>query len=323
MTTKEKLASLLEAADGKFISGNAIADSLGITRAAIWKSIRLLEEDGYTIEAVRNRGYRLARSNDAISRECVEKYLGEDADKFSLEVTGSITSTNTVMKDRAQELPNWHAIIAQSQSEGRGRSGRSFYSPADTGLYISVIQRPVIPAWQATKITTAAAVAACRAIEECTDKTPTIKWVNDVFVEKKKVCGILTEASFSMETGELEWVVMGIGFNVYEPEGGFPSEIADIAGAIASERTGDLRSRIAASFLVNFRKLCGDLAASDFYEEYRRRSFLIGKQINVIKADGPVRAIAVGIDDECRLEVRYPDGTEELLSSGEVSIRSI
>lgn len=323
MTTKEKLASLLEKSDGDFISGKVIADSLGITRSAIWKNIRLLEDEGYTIEAVRNRGYRLTGTNDAISRECVEKYLGDDRKYFSLEVDGCITSTNTVMKDRAADLPDWHAIIAQSQSEGRGRSGRSFYSPADTGLYISVIQRPVIPAWQATKITTAAAVAACLAIEECTDSIPQIKWVNDVYVGKRKVCGILTEASFSMETGELEWVVMGIGFNVYEPEGGFPEEIADIGGAIVSERTRDLRSRIAASFLKNFRGLCANLSASDFYDEYRKRSFLIGKEINVMKAEGPVRAVAFGIDDECRLQVRYPDGTTESLSSGEVSVRSI
>jgi len=323
MATKERLASLLEREDGKFISGEAIAEILGITRAAVWKNIRLLQEDGYLIEAVKNRGYRLTGANDVLSPGSVTKYLGGAAEEFSLEVTGSVTSTNTVMKERADSLPDWHVLIAQSQSEGRGRSGRSFYSPAETGLYISIIQRPDIPAWQATKITTAAAVAACRAIEECTGESAGIKWVNDVYVRNRKVCGILTEASFSMETGELEWVIMGIGFNVYEPQGGFPEDIAHIAGAISTERIKDLRSRMAASFMKHFRDLCRDLNASDFYSEYRKRSFIIGRQITVFKAEGPVNAEAVGIDDECRLEVVYGDGTRETLSSGEVSIRTV
>ena len=323
MATKERLASLLEREDGKFISGEAIAESLGITRAAVWKNIRLLQDDGYIIEAVKNRGYRLTGANDVLSPGSVAKYLGEAADEFSLEVAGRVTSTNTVMKERADSLPDWTVIIAQSQSEGRGRSGRSFYSPAETGLYISIIQRPDIPAWQATKITTASAVAACRAIEECTDESAGIKWVNDVYVRNRKVCGILTEASFGMETGELEWVIMGIGFNVYEPEGGFPEDIARIAGSISHEKIKDLRSRIAASFLKHFRELCRDLNAADFYSEYRKRSFIIGKQIYVLKPQGPVSAEAVGIDDECRLLVRYGDGTRETLSSGEVSIRAV
>ena len=323
MTTKEKLAAMLEEAGDTYISGNAIAESLGISRTAIWKNIRQLEEEGYAIEAVTNRGYRLAADNDAVSLGTVRKYLGDRADDFDLQVFSEVTSTNDLLKAQAATAPEWTTFIAGRQSAGKGRSGRSFYSPSDTGLYLSMLQHPVIPAEQATRITTAAAVAACRAIEECTDSRSEIKWVNDVFVNGKKVCGILTEASFNMESGLLDWAVMGIGFNIYEPEEGFPEDIRDIAGPVTGERRRNLRSALAASFMVHFRDICSNLQNADFAQEYRSRSFLIGQRINVLKREGPVPAVALDVDDECRLIVRYDDGMQEALSSGEVSVRPV
>ena len=323
MTTKEKLEEMLTESGNDYISGNAIAERLGITRAAVWKNILQLREEGYDIEAVTNRGYRLSDTNDVVSTESIRKYLGDEAGSYPLEVLKETVSTNSLMKERAESLPEWFTLIAGSQSGGRGRSGRSFYSPPGTGVYISIIQRPSIPADQATRITTAAAVAACRAIEECSDSKAVIKWVNDVFVNGKKVCGILTEASFNMESGTLDWAVMGIGFNVYEPEGGFPGEIARTAGPIVKEKQKDLRSRIAASFMKHFRLVCANLNKPDFYEEYRNRSFIIGRRINVLKGSETQPATAIEIDDECRLIVRYDNGREETLSSGEVSIRPV
>lgn len=321
MTTRDKLAKLLEDSSGEYISGRVIAEQLGMTRSAIWKNIKLLEEDGYVIEAVTNRGYRLSEFNDVVSENCIRKYLGDLQSDYSFEVHRVISSTNTVMKERADTLPDWHVIISGCQTDGRGRSGRSFFSPADSGVYLSVIQRPFLEAEDAVKITTAAAVSACRAIEDCTDTKPEIKWVNDVFIGNRKVCGILTEASFNMETGVLDWVIMGIGFNVYEPEEGFPEEISETAGAIVSKKERDLRSRIAVSFMKHFINVCRNLNEAGFINEYRKRSFLIGMKIFVLKPEGPVSATAEAIDDECRLVVRYDDGREEKLSSGEVSIR--
>ena len=322
MTTKEKLAQLLEENGEGYISGSAIAEKLGITRAGIWKNIHQLEEDGYIIEAVTNRGYRLAEDNDVVSLPAVKKYL-EGGEDENIEVYPEVSSTNDVLKGKAAGANEWHTIIAGRQSAGKGRKGRSFYSPSGSGLYMSVVQHPDVPAEMATRITTAAAVATCRAIEECTDAKPEIKWVNDVFVDGRKVCGILTEASFNMENGLLDWAVMGIGFNVYEPEGGFPEEIRDIAGPITKKRQKNLRCRLAICFRNEFINICQDLAGAKFADEYRKRCFLLGKKINVLKMEGPVPAKAIDVDDECRLIVRYNDGLEEALSSGEVSVRAV
>ncbi len=322
ITTKEKLAVMLENGGDAYISGSMIAETLGITRSAVWKHIKALETDGYRIEAVTNRGYRLQQDNDVISQNTIRKYLGDEAGKFTLDIYSSTTSTNEILKSAALRSQTWHTVIASHQSAGKGRSGRSFYSPAESGLYLSMLLRPDMPIEKATFVTTAAAVAACRTIERCTDENARIKWVNDIFINEKKVCGILTEASTDMESGGLEWVIMGIGFNVYEPEGGFP-DTAGIAGYILGERKRDLRSRIAAGFMIEFRKICEDLSDNDYKEEYKRRNFIPGKRINAIRGGVSVPAFAIGIDDECRLIVRYDDGREDVISSGEVSIRPI
>lgn len=321
VNTKQKLADLLENSKGEYLSGSLLAEKLGVTRAAVWKNIRQLKADGYKIEAVTNRGYRLRREQDAVSEAGIRKALGEQADVFTLEMYDVITSTNTVMKERAESLPEWTVIISGSQTAGRGRIGRSFYSPSDSGIYLSVLLRPALPASESTRITTAAAVAACRAIESCTTARPSIKWVNDVFVNGKKVCGILTEGSLNMETGGLDWAVMGIGLDVYEPDGGYPEEIREIVGSIAQQREKNLRNTLAASFLRQFYSICSSLEEADFAEEYKKRSFLIGEDILVLKGDAVLPARAVDIDKECRLLVQYEDGSREALSTGEVSVR--
>jgi len=329
MNARQQVAALLEDAGEGFVSGSTLADSLGITRAAVWKCIRQMEEEGYRIDASK-RGYRLSQSSDAVSKSAVLRYLGDAAPLFELEVLQQVDSTNTYLKRMAPELRGiqgrvadapWRAVIAGSQNAGRGRMGRSFVSPAGSGVYLSVFLTPRLSARQAVRITTAAAVAACRAIEACTDRQPRIKWVNDILIDGKKTCGILTEASIDLESGGLDWAIMGIGFNVYEPEGGFPEEIKSIAGPIALERQRDLRSRLAAQFLRNFHEVCTDLENGGFAREYKRRSFLIGQPIHVIQNGAMRPAMALDIDEECRLLVRYEDGSTEALSSGEVSVR--
>ena len=323
VSTKEQLAEMLEYADGAFVSGNEIAEKIGITRAAVWKCIHQLESEGYVIEAVRNRGYRITQDSDPISEACIRRYL-----KYTpfgvpvlLEVQPLVTSTNDILKERAKDLPNWFTLVAAQQSKGKGRRTRSFYSPSGSGVYLSMLIKLPLPADEATRITTAAAVAACRAICECTDAVPGIKWVNDVYVNGRKVCGILTEASISMESGGLEWAVLGIGFNVYQPEGGFPKEIAHIAGAITNKRQKNLRAKLAASFITNFQDLCLHLLEPGIVREYREHSIMKGRKIDVLRGTNAIPAVAEEIDDMCRLVVRYTDGTTEALSSGEVSIR--
>ena len=320
MNTKEMIAAMLEEKDGAFVSGNEIAERLGITRAAVWKGIKGLEEDGYQIDAVRNRGYRLGGLNDMVSENSINRYLGEYADIIRVKTYQSVTSTNDILKEGAETYPCWQSAVSNSQTRGKGRMTRSFYSPKDTGLYLSMLIKLPIAAMEATRLTTASAVAACRAIERCTGEHPQIKWVNDVYLRDRKICGILTEASISMENQSLEWAVMGIGFNVYEPEGGFPAEIADIAGSITRERKKDLRSILAAQFMKEYHELCLNLNSPAIVEEYRQKSLMQGRNIAVIKGAEKIPAKVIGIDDDLKLIVEYEGGSREALSSGEVSI---
>ncbi len=252
--------------------------------------------------------------------------LGKYTSLFDIERFDSIDSTNNYLKKilnsgEGGNLRNYHTVIASSQSAGRGRRGRTFISPAGCGLYLSVLLYPDISPSDATGITTAAAVAACRAIEKNTDSHPMIKWVNDVYVGNRKVGGILTEASVSPGCAKPDWVIMGIGLNIYEPEGGFAEEIRDIAGYITDDRSADLFDRISSDLLISFYDLTVDLKNCDHSSEYKERSCIIGKDINVIDAAGSRRATALDIDEKCRLIVRYEDGSTETLDSGEVSIR--
>ncbi len=320
MSVKEQLLTILEENDGGFLSGTALAERLGVTRAGVWKCIQQLEAEGVLIESAMGRGYRLSAGNDTVTEYALRKALGPDTE-YSFEVYDSVTSTNLVLKERAGELPAYRVAVASRQSAGRGRLGRSFYSPDGTGLYLSVLLRPKLPMEEAALITTAAAVAVCGAVEDCGGGSPAIKWVNDVYLRGKKICGILTEASTSVESGGMEYAVLGVGINVYEPEGGFPEEIRNVAGAAFTERRGGLRVELAASFLRRLRALYERLPERGFAEEYRRRSFLVGRSVTVHRPSGVREAVAVDVDGDCRLVVRYGDGSVEALSSGEVSVR--
>lgn len=199
---------------------------------------------------------------------------------------------------------------------------------------MSLLLHPNMTPEEATMLTTVAAAAVAEAVERVSGEDVGIKWVNDVWVRKKKICGILTEGSVSMEDGHLEYAIVGIGINVYEPEGGFPEEIKDVAGAVFTNDIAreNLRNRIASEVLAQFLDYYHKLPGKAYLEEYRKRSVVIGKQVKLIAPDGAKipetesggsreRGLAVGIDDRCHLLIRYDDGTMESLSSGEISIK--
>ena len=322
MTTKGRLLELLESSRGEYLSGAAIAEKLCVTRTSVWKAAKSLRKEGYAISAVTNRGYMLKDDTDVLSAEGVNSYRKGGFSGADIEVYKCVGSTNALLRERAEAgAPEGTVILAAEQTAGRGRKGRSFFSPHDTGLYLSLLLRPDLPAERAVLITTAAAVAVCEAIEAVTGIPAGIKWVNDIFAGGKKVCGILTEASFSMESGGLSYAILGVGINVYEPEGGFPDELRDIAGALLKMRRADARCRIAAEFLDRFFEIYRKLDSAEYVEEYRKRSIALGRRVSVLSPDGVKSAEAIDVDDECRLIVRYEDGTVSALSSGEISIK--
>lgn len=322
MELKQQILKLLEENRGNSVNGAWMAERLFVTRSAVWKNIKQLQKEGYHIEAVPNRGYCLTVSNDIVTAESILPYLRGKAKSFHLDVRKTVTSTNTLAKEMAAGgAPEGTVIIATEQTNGRGRMGRSFYSPDSTGLYLSLILRPKLDLHDSLLITTSAAVAVSNAIEELTGNDVQIKWVNDLFMGGKKVCGILTEASLNIENGGLEYAVVGIGINVTTAD--FPDNIKSVAGSIFSNPPKDrpVTSILAAKVLNNLSDSMDNLTSVSYLEEYKKRSFLIGKDISVIKGKDTLPARAINLDERARLVVEYPDGQKEALSSGEVSVR--
>lgn len=323
MTTKEMLLGLLEANKGTYFSGEQIAQTLHVSRAAVWKAMKALRQEGYAIDAVTNRGYCLSENTDILSPQGIRKYLKIAYQGMELTVLPAAISTNALLREKAnQGCPEGCTVISNAQTEGRGRYGRKFYSPGDTGIYMSILLRPVHYApQQAARLTAAAAVAMCEAIEAVSGETAQIKWVNDIFLRGKKVCGILTEASFGLESGALEYAVLGVGVNVYPPREGFPQELKEIAGTIFDSARDDAKNRLAGEFINCFMDCYTAPDQTGYIEKYRSRSLVIGKTVTVFSGNRPRGAYAYGIDDACHLLVRYDDGETASLSYGEIGIR--
>lgn len=323
MTTKEKLIQLFEEHMGTYFSGEEMAQTLGVTRAAVWKAVKSLREEGYPIDAATNKGYRLSEETDVMSAQGVRHYLNDAAKKLELRVLPEVPSTNTLARERANKgAPEGLVLLAGAQTGGRGRYGRSFYSPADTGLYLSLLLRP--RNWtpqDAVRLTTMAAVALCESVQAMGVKDVGIKWVNDIFVQGKKTCGILTEASFGMESGLLEYAVVGVGINLYPPKEGFPPELKEIAGAMFPRPGADRKNRLAAEFLNRMMEYYCNSDENSYIDRYRDYSLVLGHTVQVLSSTGEREAKVLGIDDRCRLLVSYPDGTEDCLSYGEIRIK--
>lgn len=332
MTVREQVYLLLEKNRDKSISGEEIATQLNVSRTSIWKAVKALSEEGYEIEAVNNKGYRLVGTGDILSAAYIEKELGKEGIHLPLQVLKETVSTNNDLKQLATEGElRDYIILSGCQTGGKGRRGRTFFSPKDSGLYISILLHPNTDAREGAMLTTLAATAEAMAIEELTGMEIGIKWVNDVIYQKKKISGILTECSLSMEDGKLEYAIVGAGINVYEPAGGFPKELANVAGFLLSEQQSNFRNRLAVAFVKHFMAFYQEFPNKVFFAEYRNRSVVLGKEIYVLPAgiadlnnidyQTCQKAQAKDIDEECGLVVTFEDGHEETLSNGEVSVR--
>lgn len=234
-----------------------------------------------------------------------------------------VTSTNTLCRDEAVAgAGEWTVVIAASQTAGRGRQGHTFWSPDGSGVYLSVLLRPMWPIdTVVTTLTPLAAVAAARAVEALSDRRADIKWVNDVYCDKRKVCGILVEGHPDAQTDRFSYAVVGVGFNVFPPEGGFPEEIRDRAGAILNEPISWARERLAATFLNEFRNLYAALPTVNFHKEYTRRALRLGRSVSVPTEDGVRVAEVLDVTERFELRVQFEDGAVRDLNAGDVSVR--
>ena len=261
--------------------------------------------------------------------------LFSDASRVHLLVRDSVTSTNLLVKELgAQGAPEGTLMVAAEQTQGRGRLGRRFESPQHSGLYFTILLRPDLPVAKSLHITILAAVAVSEGIAEVTGLTPEIKWVNDLYLEDRKICGILAEAAFAAGTDWLAYTALGIGINMEEPEGGFGGTAAGVAAALYphGEAPGDLAERLLAAIVnrifVYYDELLRCSAtgqAPSYMARYRASDYLFGKDVwllpDITKPEAARPAKAVAIDEEGQLLVELPDGSTEAVSSGDVSVR--
>lgn len=311
-----------------FISGEELAEQCNISRTAVWKAVNALRKQGAKIEAVTNRGYRLIDS-EIFNAEAINAKLPANSG-VKIVFFKSIDSTNTEAKRRLALVPQGElhktVFVAAMQTAGRGRlTGRTFYSPSDTGIYLSLVWNSGNIAAPA-KITAVAAVAVCRALKNIYDADAKIKWVNDIYIGEKKVCGILTEGTANFESGRIESAIIGIGVNISAD--GMPDNLKNIAGGVIKSGEKMKRSDLTAAIITEIVELLdgGEIKTAEAMQEYKSRSNLIGKKITVSPVIGENKtdytATATGITDEAKLEVRLSDGTVKYLDSGEVSLHT-
>nr|WP_294677215.1 biotin--[acetyl-CoA-carboxylase] ligase [uncultured Blautia sp.] len=321
MTVKSKMLELLEQHENELISGEAAASELNCTRAAIWKAVKSLRDEGYTIEAGPNRGYVLRSSGSRLSEEGIRLYLKNP--DVSVKIARELESTNRSAREAAfaGEAENGAVILARRQTGGRGRRGRSFYSPENSGLYLSVVLRPDRTLTEGILITTAAATAVYRAVRKVCGIDLAIKWVNDLYLDNRKVCGILTEAVTDFESGNIEFAIVGIGLNLYRPEEGFPEDLEESAGALydSREKAAGVNCSLLVAEIVN--ELLMETESPTLSREYVENNMIPGKEIMITDGDRTRPAMALKINPDGRLLVKEQDGTENLLSYGEVSVK--
>lgn len=320
---KAEILTILKVTDG-YVSGQELCERFGVSRTAVWKAMNQLKKEGYEIESVQNKGYHLVKTPDILSKnELVSirktKWVGTEICYFDV-----TDSTNTQAKSLGEgDAPNGTLVVAGKQESGRGRRGRSFESPAGTGIFMTLLLRPEIEPQNASMLTLVSALAVAKGIEHMVDLPVQIKWPNDIVINGKKVCGILTEMSAQMDY--VNYIVIGIGINVGNEE--FPEEIKDVATSIYLESGKHVnRAMLIEKIWEEF---------EDYYELYEKTqdlsslvkeydSYLVnrGQKVRVLDSKEPYEGKAMGIADRGELIVDTWEA-RRLVSAGEVSVRGV
>lgn len=320
---KDKIRTILLERN-TFVSGQELSDLLGVSRTAVWKAIRQLEEKGYEIEAVRNKGYRLVTEPDLLSEEMIRRYQNTEWAGGKILSLETVDSTNNEAKRRA-EAGALHGllVVSEIQTAGRGRMGRPWSSPKGSGIWMSLLLRPQLLPIQASGLTLVMALAVQETIEAMTGAGCQIKWPNDIVCGGKKLCGILTE--MSAEPERINHIVIGVGINVSDEA--FPEEIADTAISILQATDQKVcRAELIAGIMSRFEESygmyekTGNLSA--IQDRYNACLVNCGRTVRVLDPAGEYEAVAAGINETGGLIVEK-DGKKEEIISGEVSVRGI
>ena len=332
MDTAQQILQLLQAQPGVPLSGCSIGEKLHISRTAVWKAVRKLQQSGVGIQALPRAGYMLTgASSDVLSAVKVLSLLSPECrQRVNLEVLGTVSSTQDQLIIKAQNnAPSGTCVAAEQQEHGRGRRGRMFYSPPG-GLYVSVLLRPpALSVSQARWLNILSALAACEAVDELLaaanqvnrSLVPAIKWLGDIYLGESKICGTLLEARCELGEERIDWVAVGAGFRLYAPDRPGPVTDGALTGQILDTVTEDGRSRLCAAFLNKLQSRLQHFSQEECAAAYRERSFLIGRQVILYGQHSKQEGLVYDIDDSCRLCVRFADGTRASLLGGEVELK--
>lgn len=321
---KEEILRLLRSADG-YISGQELCNRFGVSRTAVWKAINQLKEAGYEIEAQQNKGYRLMAAPDLMTEAEIKSLMHTDWVAKEVLYFDKIDSTNTKAQELAEKgYPSGTLVVADKQESGKGRRGRSWVSPSGTGIFMTLMIKPDINPNNASMLTLVAALAVAKAITSVTDEEAMIKWPNDIVVNGKKVCGILTEMNAQFDY--INHIVVGIGINVHNES--FPEEISQMASSLMIEAGGKRfhRAQIIAETMSYFEQYYDtflktqDLSA--LVREYDKLLVNRNKSVRVLDPKEPFDGKAMGITPKGELIVDTWE-SRKLVSSGEVSVRGI
>jgi BirA family biotin operon repressor/biotin-[acetyl-CoA-carboxylase] ligase len=324
---QDRILRELKGHKADYISGEELSNKLQVSRTAIWKYINQLKAMGYVIDSQTKRGYRLVGSPDSLLPYEIKEGLNTELIGTDIHFMEQVDSTNLHAKRLAEQgFSDGMVIIADEQLKGKGRLGRAWSSPKGKGIWMSIMLKPNINPAQAAKLTLLTACAVNKAILHTCGIDAKIKWPNDIVCNGKKLCGILTE--MIAELDEIHYLIVGIGINVNLDKDEFPEELHSIATSIKIEKGEEVsRKELVKSILNNFevyyKRFLETGGISQFMPEYREKSAIIGKEVNIISSGTQLKGMVLDISEEGQLLVKLEDGRVKEIISGEVSIRAL
>ncbi|OKL37969.1 biotin--[acetyl-CoA-carboxylase] ligase [Domibacillus mangrovi] len=319
-SVKHTLLETFSKADGEFVSGQALADRIGCSRTAVWKHIESLRQEGFELEVVRKKGYRITSKPDKVSEN--ELLIGLETNRLGKRIVfkESVESTQKEAHQIAEEAEEGTLVIAEEQTAGRGRMARTWKSPKYTGIWMSLILKPELPPFKAPQFTLITAVAVTEAIRDVAGVMPSIKWPNDLLLNGKKITGILTE--LQADSDQIRSIIIGIGVNVNQPE--FPEELAEIATSISIEKGETVsRAKIVQAIMKKLETYYDEYTMNGFSlikEKWESYAISIGRHIIARTVTGTIRGKALGITDEGVLKLEDENGIIHNIYSADIEI---
>ena len=323
--SKSKAVKTIEENKRRTFLATEITKPLNLSTISISKAINPSRNDSYTLTSTTTTRYFLSKNSDFISKEGITLYLNDEFKYIDIYTYKKVTSTNDIAKKLALNgAKHGTIVISEEQTNGKGRLGRSFYSPANTGIYMSIILKLSLTTMDSVLITTSSAVAICDAIEKLTGINCQIKWINDIYLNGKKIAGILAETSTNFESKTIDYLILGIGLNFTQPKNDFPEELRKIASSLFEHNNSTInRNLLCAEIANNILNMISKIENYDFISEYKKRSIVLNQDIIYTTKGISLIGKAIDIANDGSLIVKNSDGSTKILNSGDITIRKV